>query len=229
MSGDLLAPDPGSLHSFAMGLPCVTGLRIDELVLRVLLGGALSGLMLVGVLLARTEPAAPPPPLQIPPPDFSLSLSADGRTLAFSGTVDFGLTEALRLRLAASPDVRRLTLDSNGGNIYEARGAVSVIRAHGLATHVAGHCASACALIFAGGQGRSMAPQARLGFHGYFIPAHRAYGMIDPVREMQRDMAIFRAQAVSEAFIARLSSLPRAPMWYPDHAELRAAGVLTVP
>lgn len=205
------------------------GLRIDELVLRVLLAGALSGLALIGVALARTDPAVPPPPRPLPPPDFALDLSADGRTLAFSGTVDFGLTEALRRLLAANPQIRRMTLESNGGSVYEARGAVSVIRAHGLATHVTGHCASACALIFVGGQGRSMGAQAQLGFHGYFIPAHRAYGMIDPVRELERDMAIFRDQSVSEAFIAQLSALPRAPMWYPERGELRAAGLLTAP
>ena len=212
-----------------MQLPRRSGIRSDDLVLRILLGVALSGLVLVGALLARTEPAAPAPPLRIPPPDFALQLSEDGQTLAFSGTVDFGLTEALRAVLATHPDIRRMTLESNGGSVYEARGAVSVIRANGLATHVAGHCASACALVFVGGQGRSMDPEARLGFHGYFMPVHKAYGMIDPVREMQRDLAIFRAQAVSEAFIAKLSTLPQAPMWYPDHADLRAAGLLTGP
>lgn len=201
---------------------------IDEFILRALLGGALGGLFLIGVALARTEPVRPAP-IVIPPPDFVLELSADGRDLAFSGTVDFGLTEAMQRLLSVHPGVQRVILHSNGGSVHEARGAVRVIREHGLATHVEGHCASACALIFVGGGERTLGPQARLGFHGYSLPPHRGYGMIDPRLEMQRDLAIYRAQAVAEPFIETLGTLPQVPMWYPARAELLAAGVLNMP
>ncbi len=201
---------------------------IDEIILRLLLASALAGLMFIGVALARTEPVRPAP-IVIPPPDFALDLSDDGRDLVFSGTVDFGLTEALERLLALHPGVQRVTLDSNGGSIYEARGAVRVLREHGLATHVDGHCASACALVFVGGGLRSLGPQARLGFHGYSLPQHASYGLIDPRVEMKRDMAIYRAQAVAEPFIEMLATLPQVPMWYPARDELQAAGVLNAP
>ena len=201
---------------------------IDETVLLALLGCALGALGIIGFALARTEPLRPAP-IVIPPPDFTLQLSTDGRDLTFAGTVDFGLTEALGRMLGAHPGVQRILLESGGGSIAEARGAVRVIREHALATHVDGHCASACALIFVGGIRRSMGSTARVGFHGYSVPMHNSYGMIDPQAEMLRDMAIYRAQAVAEPFIAILSSLPRVPMWYPEPAELRSAGVLTAP
>lgn len=203
-------------------------LPIDERVLRMLLAGALCGLVAVGVAMART-PIAQPEPIVIPPPDFVLEMSPDGRTLAFSGTVDHGLTAALRAALAAHPQIRRVTLDSNGGNIYEARGAVRVLREHRLDTRVDRHCASACALIFVGGHARELAPDARLGFHGYRIATERHFGMVDPDREMQRDLAIYRAQSIDEGFVQRLGALPVNPMWYPDHAALRLAGVTTAP
>ena len=105
-----------------------------------------------------------------------------------------------------------------------------MLQAHGIATHVDGHCASACALIFAGGKTRSVAPDGRIGLHGYALRADREYfGMIDPRKEMARDMAIYRAQQIAEPFIAKIAALPQTPMWYPDHAQLRAAGFVTVP
>lgn len=197
-------------------------------VLQGLLALSLAGLLLVGVAMARTE--IRPKPYRIPPPpDFSLQLSADGTGFEFRGVVDFGLTDALRALVAEHPDVKRITLESAGGYISEARGAVTVLRAGTIATHVEGHCASACALIFVGGAARSLSPEARVGLHGYALQRERHFGMIDPVVEMQRDLAIFRSQGVAEGFIARLPDLPQTPMWYPPHEELRAAGLVTHP
>ncbi|WP_071797031.1 hypothetical protein [Natronohydrobacter thiooxidans] len=201
---------------------------IDLHVLRLLLTLALTGLALLGIAMARTE--AQPRALRIPPPpDFELRLDAGGAGFHFEGLVDFGLTEALRGLVATHPEIRQLTLESHGGYISEARGAVTVLRAHGIATHVEGHCASACALIFAGGAARSLGPEARFGLHGYALVRERHFGMIDPVAEMQRDLAIYRAQGVEESFVARLADLPQVPMWYPSREKLRAAGMVTMP
>ena len=199
---------------------------VDIYVLRGMLVLAVAILAVVGFAILRSD-IRPPPSRVPPPPQFTLEIDADGRTLRFSGTVDFGLTAALREVVAAHPQIKRMILDSNGGYIAEARGVVTVLRAHGIATHVDDHCASACALIFAGGAQRTLGPNARLGLHGYAIRNDRHYGMIDPRAEMQRDLAIYRAQAISEDFVARLANLPRSPMWYPERAELEAAGMIT--
>ena len=53
--------------------------------------------------------------------------------------------------------------------------------------------------------------------------------MIDPVAEMPRDLAIYHAQGLHEAFVAQLAELPQMPMWYPSRLELKAAGMLTAP
>ncbi len=202
--------------------------RIDILVLYVLLALALSGLALISVAAARTEVRQPVIHIP-PPPDFELSVNADGTAVAFQGRVDFGLTAALRDLVVQHPGIRRMTLESHGGVISEARGVVTVLRAHNIATHVAGHCASACALIFAGGAARTLAEGGQIGLHGYALARGQQFGMIDPVVEMKRDLAIYRAQAMDESFIARLAALPQQPMWYPDRAELLAVGMLTTP
>ncbi|MFU8898544.1 MAG: hypothetical protein ACNA7L_06575 [Roseinatronobacter sp.] len=201
---------------------------IDIYALRILLALALAGLGIVGIAMARTD--ALPKPYRIPPPpQFELSISADGRSFEFSGMVDFGLTAALRALVAAHPQIKRMELDSGGGYIAEARGVVTVLRAHGIATHVEGNCASACALMFAGGATRTLSPQGQIGLHGYALRREHHFGMIDPEVEMQRDLAIYRAQSVDEQFVLRLATLPQMPMWYPDHTELRAAGLVTKP
>lgn len=200
---------------------------LDVLVLKGLLSMALGGLATVGLAMATTDSS---PVLHTPPPpDYALAVSDDGASFEFSGVVDFGLTRDLRALSLEYPTVKRLVLDSGGGYIAEARGAVTVLQARGIATHVDGHCASACALIFAGGAARSVAPGARIGLHGYALrPGNMYYGTIDPRVEMGRDMNIYRAQDIAEDFVVKLSGLPQAPMWYPDHAELRQAGFVTV-
>ncbi|MBN2759944.1 MAG: hypothetical protein JXQ79_05560 [Rhodobacteraceae bacterium] len=201
---------------------------IDVIVLRGLLAVALTGLAMVGIGMAMTDSTRVL--RTMPPPDYALSVSEDGESFRFSGLVDFGLTRDLRALAVTHPQVKRLVLDSHGGYIAEARGAVTVLQARGIATHVEGHCASACALIFAGGTRRSLAPEARIGLHGYALrPGNIYFGMIDPRREMARDMAIYRAQNIDEPFVRKLAILPQAPMWYPEHDELRAAGFVTAP
>ncbi|SUZ30701.1 hypothetical protein ROE7235_00427 [Roseibaca ekhonensis] len=199
----------------------------DIVALRVLLAVALSAIALVGVAMAMTDSTrvlhTPPPP------DYALGLSEDRSSFEFTGLVDFGLTRDLRQLADTHPKVKRLVLESRGGYIAEARGVVTVLQAKGIATHVEGHCASACALMFVGGATRSVTPDARIGLHGYNLrPDNMYYGMIDPRREMARDRAIYREQKIAEPFVRKLAILPQAPMWYPDHGELRRAGFVTV-
>ncbi len=203
---------------------------LDIYVLRALLAVSITGLSMVGIGIMRTE--AMPETYKFPPPSlpqFELTLSDDGQAFEFSGRVDFGLTEALRRLVAENPQIKRMTLESRGGYIAEARGVVTVLRSNEIATHVYGYCASACALIFAGGTVRSLSSEGRIGFHGYALVREQHFGMIDPEVEMQRDLAIYRAQSVDEQFVLRLATLPQMPMWYPDQAKLRAVGFVTIP
>ena len=93
------------------------------------------------------------------------------------------------------------------------------------------HCASACALIFAGGHGAVIgADDARIGVHGYALrPGNMYFGMIDPRREMARDMAIYRAQKISEPFVRKtVKTAASADVVSRPCSSLRAAGFVTV-
>ena len=178
-------------------------------------------LALLGVFnsLARAY-RSPPPPATAPTP---LPV-ADG-VLHLKGPLDFDSFNAVQAALDATHEIHAITLSSNGGRIPAARGVARLIRENGLSTHVDDTCASACTLAFIAGHRRTIAPEARIGFHGY-----RLLSMIDTIdaaQEQARDAAGFIAQGVCADFVARAFDVPHDDMWFPAHGLLRAAGVVT--
>ncbi|GAB5433288.1 MAG: hypothetical protein EpisKO_26580 [Epibacterium sp.] len=160
---------------------------------------------------------------------YQLTLSADGRTAQFEGEITYGLKARLTQIIEDTPDLRVIHLGSPGGHVFEARGAAQVIMGAGLETRVSEACSSACTLLFMAGTRRHLDPQARLGFHGYGLSewVHLPGYDIDAAQE--KDRAFFLAQGMQPGFAARIFDRPPEEMWYPDHAELRTAGVLTSP
>ncbi|MGR3759841.1 hypothetical protein ACUXV3_06850 [Roseobacteraceae bacterium NS-SX3] len=158
---------------------------------------------------------------------YSLTLAEGGTALQLEGEITYGLTARLRQQIAAAPKLEVIELESPGGNIFEARGAARVVRMSGLATRATGDCTSACTLIFAAGKSRSLAVGARLGFHSYALAFHSRLPQFDVADQQEKDRAFFVAQGVNAAFAARLFEARSTDMWYPETAELRAAGLLT--
>jgi hypothetical protein len=172
----------------------------------------------------RSGPVAP----QLASAPYTLTLSDDRSRVDLRGRIDFGVTAELRALLEHEPEVRTLRLQSPGGRIAEARGLVTVVWRYALATAARGDCASACTLVFIAGHRRELAPQARLGFHGYALRSP-VFGMLDPAAEMARDRVIFRAGGVDAAFLDRAMAVPHQTMWFPDRDDLIAAGVIDRP
>ncbi|MDE4303216.1 hypothetical protein PXK30_08145 [Phaeobacter gallaeciensis] len=158
---------------------------------------------------------------------YSLTLSDDGRTLIFTGEITHGLTRRIAATLDAAPEVRSLHLTGPGGLIYEARGVAKLIRTRGLDTKAADLCASACTVIFAAGQERLLAPKGQLGFHGYALMFEGGLPQLDLKKEQQKDLSFFLQQGISEGFVQRVFEVANSDLWIPEHAELRAAGVIT--
>lgn len=158
---------------------------------------------------------------------YDISVSADGRSLTLTGTLELGITRALREHVQTHSGVEQVILDSTGGNIYAARGVSSVIRDQGLHTLVVSECSSACTIAFIGGIRRQVADGARLGFHQYRVHADYAVLGADPASEQERDRAIFLQAGVEGAFIDRMFDSPASEMWFPLTMELVEAGVIT--
>ena len=154
------------------------------------------------------------------------SVEVGDGVLHFAGPIELGATARVREVLADHPDVWRVILESDGGNIYEGRGLAQLFGERRLATHVEGRCSSACTIAFSGGAARSIAPGGRLGFHQYRVDAGYEVVIANPADEQARDLERFRKAGFSEAFLARVFASRPGEMWFPEVDELVAAGVV---
>jgi hypothetical protein len=119
-----------------------------------------------------------------------------------------------------------VVLESPGGRLYEAHQIAGKVKARGLQTRAAGDCASACTLVFMAGQQRSVAPQARLGFHRASVPWH------NPLHDSlanDRLQALYEEAGLPRPFIRQVLQTPASDMWFPPFIELMGAGILPPP
>jgi len=158
---------------------------------------------------------------------YSFKLTADGRSLTLTGSLELGVTGRLKDQLEVHPNVEQIVLASAGGNIYEARGIANAIKRNGLDTLVISECSSACTTAFMGGRERQLASGAKLGFHQYRIDADYAVLNADPAREQSRDRKDFLDSGVAVWFVDRMFEKSASDMWFPDVTELIEAGVVT--
>lgn len=158
---------------------------------------------------------------------YTLGIGADGQTLMLEGSLELGITRAADRILAANPGLRRVILNSPGGNIYEARGLAQKFRARGLTTIVTDECSSACTTAFIGGTKRLIAPGARLGFHEYRVDADYEVPLADPASEQRRDRALFAGAGVAVWFLDRMHGASPEEMWFPPRDQLFASRVAT--
>lgn len=158
--------------------------------------------------------------------EYELLMSEDQKTLTFSGTITHGLSKRARILLQENPQLETVTLNSPGGHIYEARGFAYLIRDHGLDTYVESECSSACTLLFVAGDQRSLASEARLGFHSYALEYGTALPNVDLQKEQEKDKKFFQDRGISEAFLTQMFDEPSSELWYLSRTEARQAGLL---
>lgn len=144
----------------------------------------------------------------------------------FNGSIELGVTKKLKGILESGVPIRLVILESNGGNIYEARGMAKLIESRELQTHVDGNCSSACTSVFMAGKKRTMSDKAKIGFHQYRVDANFSIIAADPQQEQARDLAFFKRRGLSDAFLAKVFDQPSSAMWFPEAAELLEAGVV---
>ncbi|WP_188672705.1 hypothetical protein [Neptunicoccus cionae] len=158
---------------------------------------------------------------------YSVEPSADGKTLTLSGSIERGITRKLDAQLAAYPNTSHIVLSSPGGNIYEARGLSNAIRKNGLNTLVTLECSSSCTTAFIGGAERFLVNGAKLGFHQFRIDAVYSVLNADPLKEQERDKALFIKSGVAAWFVEEMFNSPSSEIWYPNSSKLLAARVVT--
>lgn len=157
---------------------------------------------------------------------YRLTLAGDGLELLISGDIEHGMTRAVEQLLGQHPQVRRITLDSSGGNVFEGRGLSVLIARQGKDTHVQNLCASACTTAYIGGRVRTAAMGAKLGFHQYRLLQSYPMMPTSVAEQQQRDQALFVDANVEPAFVKRMFEYTADDMWWPDLQEMLAAGVV---
>ncbi|MEC8842916.1 MAG: hypothetical protein VXX42_02965, partial [SAR324 cluster bacterium] len=71
---------------------------------------------------------------------YQLQVSEDGTRLKVQGEITFGFSNNFLQALKEHPGLKTIVLNSQGGHIYEARGAAKSIKDIGLNTHASSEC-----------------------------------------------------------------------------------------
>lgn len=158
-----------------------------------------------------------------PGPGFTMTVSADGRAVFATGSMNDGFADALRHALEASPSVAMVALDSVGGWEHEGFAAARLISERRLSTYVEGECDSACTLVLLAGAERVVTESASIGFH-----SPRPVGGMDPLGGAKAPLRkAYREAGVPAAFVDRALATPFDDMWYPTVEDLVANHVVT--
>ncbi|MFO0690013.1 MAG: hypothetical protein U0900_15050 [Myxococcota bacterium] len=150
-------------------------------------------------------------------------LLADESNVEIRGPLSSGIAHDLVVTLGANPSITRVTLNSVGGWIQEGNLLARVIREHGLATHSATGCYSACVMAYLAGVRRTLSPEARLGFHGASGDGTDPLYLDQMTTSMGDDL---RDAGASESFVKRALSTPSQSMWFPMPHELLREGLV---
>lgn len=156
----------------------------------------------------------------LPGPDWAIDYDARRKTLTLSGEYQLGVAEAFAATLEKYPHAHTVELASPGGREVEGLAIAYAIEDRNLVTRAVGDCESACTLAFLAGRERILQKDGRLGFHAVSSPVY-IWNLNDNYD------GYLASRGVPTEFIARAAATPSDDMWYPTHAELLAAHVIT--
>lgn len=156
-------------------------------------------------------------------PQYTIQVSADGRSAVLKGGMNDGAAEALTRALDMAPAVNTVVFSSTGGWVREGNLVANIISQRKLSTYVEGECTSACTIAFLAGSDRAAGPNAHIGFHQFKSVGESGGNASDDA--MAR--AVYERAGISREFIARIVATPHEKVWYPTHDELLAANVIT--
>ena len=151
---------------------------------------------------------------------YQITVPDRGVEMSLTGNVTFGLATQFADVLVQHPEVRRVRLESDGGDIREAMLTSQMIAAHQLDTVVDAECSSACTILFVSGNHRILGKNGKLGFHA----AHSA----DPTEELPGSFVSgYLPFHVDGEFVKRVESVKPDDMWYPTKEELLRRKIVT--
>ena len=157
---------------------------------------------------------------------FSLGFNSKYNLLHLNGPLEIGVVAAFEKSLTEHPGTKGLILDSEGGNIYQARGLARIIQDYSLNTYSFEVCYSACTIAYVAGTRRFIGPEAKLGFHAYHVDSKFLEPLVDVEKEQNKDLIFFKQQIPDMNFVNNIFARECSNMWLPTTNELMSAGVV---
>jgi hypothetical protein len=157
-------------------------------------------------------------------PGGEVRLLAEDNAIEVSGPLSVGIAQRFHDILHSQPGIAIVHLESPGGWAREGMLLARLIEQNGLSTYSATGCASACVIAFSAGDERTLAAQARLGFHS------SAASGADPLfvsHFNDRMGAQLKKLGASPEFVAQAFSTPATSLWCPEPELLLENGIVT--
>jgi hypothetical protein len=164
------------------------------------------------------------------PKQYNIQWHENNKQIMLNGTLDFGVTDAVRDFLLIHPNAEGIIIESKGGQVYEGRGLATLFSHYKLDTYSFRYCLSACATAFIGGVKRYLGKDGKLGFHQYTFDSEniqnfRSFYNLEA--EQDKDREVYRSKNITEHFIQKMFKSPNNGIWYPDREILLQSGVIT--
>ena len=157
-------------------------------------------------------------------------VSVDNNILLINGDFDYGLSKKVAKALKDNPSIKFVTLNSDGGLLYEARELSKLILLNSLNTYTNQGCASACTIAFISGNKRYIHKNTNLGFHQYSMamPSARTdkAAIQSLIADQQSDAEFFQKRGVDKEFTDYMYKFESDDMWYPSTHVLEEYGVI---
>ena len=150
--------------------------------------------------------------------------------ITINGDFDYGISDKVEKILKNDQSIEFITLNSDGGLLYEANKISKLILLNSLNTHTNDGCRSACTIAYISGNTRYIYKDADLGFHQYTIARPNARvdksTLLDLLNDQQKDAKFFQKRGASKAFTDQMYKYDADGMWYPPIHDLKRYGVV---
>ena len=143
------------------------------------------------------------------------------------GQIVPGFEEELRQAIARHPRLKRVSIESLGGQSLEAKRTAELLNERGITIRVAGNCASACAFLWAASDRRELMPKARIGLHAG-LPVRHAPGPLEDIVSIARHKIsndMLRHAGFPDALILKGNQTPHDSILWLTPSELSSNGV----
>lgn len=144
-----------------------------------------------------------------------------------TGWIDRDFSRRLEQLLVNNPQVEYVQIESLGGHLSQAYEAAEIVNQRRIEIRVLGRCASACAVLWASADNRSLVQGARIGLHaGAFAKEPlRILRGVAARHHVRRKTEVLEQAGFPPSLIARGLATPNDSMLWISSPELGSAGV----